>query len=96
MHHADPGLERLKRRGEPNGLPIHADRPLVAARIRNDGHSKKDVHERGLSRAVLPHQTQDLARHQGEIDVREHPVPIIFLPYPLQPQQGSIGQCHHL
>ena len=96
MDHADPRLERLVGRGEANGAAVHEHRPLVAARLRDDRHTEQDVHQSGLSRAVLAHEPQDLPGPEREAHVGEHPVSVVFFPDVLQFQEECIGQTNHL
>jgi hypothetical protein len=59
VHHADAGVDR--RRGGPAGdVPAAHAHGAAVGRV----ESGEDAHERGLARAVLPHQRVDLAaRH---------------------------------
>ena len=51
VHHADTRRDRVARALERHGLAINEDLPLVGG-----VHPVQDVHERGLTRAVLPEQ----------------------------------------
>ena len=63
VHHADPGVERLARRGELDRLAVEADHALVGP-----VEPGEDVRERALAGAVLAEQRVHLALGRLEVD----------------------------
>src|SRR5262249_3601197 len=55
----DAGALRIARACEPHGLPAHPDRPAVVG-----VHAGEDLDQRGLARAVVAEQADDLAGKQ--------------------------------
>ncbi len=69
MHHADARRQGVEGGVELRLLAVDEDVAAVAAGLPDDIHAKEYFHQRGLTRAVLTAQAQDLTRAQGEIDV---------------------------
>src|SRR4029077_8429892 len=69
VDHADPGVDRVARRVEPDRLAVEADRALVRA-----VEAGENVRERALARPVLAEQGVHLAGRGLEVDgvVGEH------------------------
>ena len=71
MDHADPGLQRVEGGVEHRLFAVDEDLALIAAGLPDYIHAEEDLHQRGLARAVLAAQAQNLSRTQREIDVGE-------------------------
>ncbi len=63
VHHADPGVERVARRGERDRLAVEEDLALV-----RPVEAGEDVRERRLAGAVLAEQRVHLALGRLEVD----------------------------
>jgi hypothetical protein len=64
VHHADPGLDRVRRGAEVDALAHHLDGALVGLL-----HPVEDLHQGGLARAVLTAQGVDFADSDAQVDV---------------------------
>ena len=71
MDHADARGKRVKRRGEIDLLPVYEHVAAVAARFPDNVHSEKNLHEGAFTGTVFPDKTENLARLQREVDIRE-------------------------
>ena len=71
MDHADARSKRVKRRGESDLLPVYENVSAVAARFPDNVHSEKNLHEGAFTGTVFPDKTENLARLQREVDIRE-------------------------
>ena len=69
VDHADARLQRVEGGVEHRLLAADEDVALIAAGLPDHVHAEENLHQRGLARAVLTAQAQDLSLAQREIDV---------------------------
>ena len=96
MHHADTGLQCVKRRIEGHLLAVDKDVALITAGLADHIHAEKDLHQGALAGAVFAHKTQHLALFQREVDIRQHLVSEEVLLDVAHLQQGSIVIFHNI
>ena len=72
MHHADSGLERVKRRREGDLLAMNQHIAAVAAGFPDDVHAEQDFHQCTFTSAVFTDQTQHFALAKRKVDVRQN------------------------
>ena len=96
MHHADAGLQCVKRRVEGDLLAVDKDIAFITAGLADHVHAEKDLHQGTLTGAVFAHETQHFALFQREVDVRQHLVSEEVLLDVAHLQQGSIVIFHNI
>ena len=81
VHHPDPELDRVLRRGDRHGLAVQKDLARVGG-----VQPVEDAHQRGLAGSVLAQQGMHFAATQVEVDVvvREHPGKLLGDPSELE------------
>ena len=89
----DAGFECIEGVGKVHFFAFQEDFPFEAARLADDRHSEKDVHEGALARAVLSDQTEDLSFLEGERHVSQDAVSEIFLADVLHSQKRHCFHC---
>ena len=62
----DAGALRVLNAGEENRRALDPDLAVIV-----DVHSGEDLHQGRLARAILPHESMDLAAHEIEVDVAQ-------------------------
>ena len=79
VHHANSLYHGVVRRGDLGVFSIKKHRSLKAAGAVDDGHAKKNVHERGLTGAVFTQQRVYFAGTHGQGDIVQNGVFAIAL-----------------
>ena len=72
MHHADAGMQRIKRRAEADLLAVKQDVAVIPTGIADDFHAEKDFHQRRFACAVFTDETEHFTCVQREVDVFEN------------------------
>ena len=79
MHHADARFQGVHRTAEIDLGAVYQNFSLIAARLLNDAHAEKDIHQGGFARAVFTNQAENTPFSKGKIDVFQHSVGKISL-----------------